>query len=63
MSEKEHTLSEIKTLVRILGTWGDALVPSLNGKEVTASERLRHFVIEANQKFGMTLEEIQEAIK
>lgn len=62
MSEKESVLSEIKTLMRILNTWGNALVPNLNGKETTAQERLRHFVKIATSDRGMTLEEIQAAI-
>jgi hypothetical protein len=61
MSEKEHVLSEIKTLLRILNTWGNTLVPSLDGKEVTAKERLNHFVNRA-QELGMTIDEIEDAI-
>ncbi len=62
MDEKENILSEIKTLVRILNTYGNALVPSLNGKETTAKERLQHFVIQANEKYGMSMDDIQAAI-
>ena len=55
MDEKENILSEIKTLVRILNTYGNALVPSLNGKETRAKERLQHVVIQANEKYGMSM--------
>jgi len=60
---KEMVLSEIKTLVRVLNTWGDVLVPSLEGKEVSAKERLRHFVQRAQEEFNMTIEEIEVAIQ
>lgn len=62
MDEKENILSEIKTLVRILNTYGDALVPSLNGKQTTAKERLQHFVTQAHIKCGMSMEDIEAAI-
>lgn len=62
MSEKENILSEIKTLLRILNTWGNTLVPSLNGQETTAKERLAHFIVRAHDEFGMSLEEIEAAI-
>ena len=62
MNEKEYVLSEIKTLLRILNTWGNTLVPSLEGKEVTAKERLNHFVDRAQKEFGMTIDEIETAI-
>jgi hypothetical protein len=62
MDEKEQALSEIKTLIKILNTWGNTIVPSLNGKETTAHERLFHFVNIAQEKFGMTMKEIGEAI-
>jgi hypothetical protein len=59
---KEHVLSEIKTLLRILNTWGNTLVPSLNGEQISAQERLHHFVSEAQTRFGMSVEEIELAI-
>lgn len=62
MTEKENTLSEIKTLLRILNTWGNTLVPDLNGEQVSARERLTYFVNKAQNEYGMTLEEIQAAI-
>ncbi|TEA78672.1 hypothetical protein [Allopusillimonas ginsengisoli] len=61
-TRKQNVLSEIKTLVRILNTWGNALVPELDGKQVTAQERLSHFVRVAQDEFGMTLDEIDAAI-
>lgn len=62
-SKKQNTLSEIKTLVRILNTWGNTLVPSLEGNEVTAQERLSYFVGVAQEEFGMSMDEIEAAIK
>lgn len=59
---KEHCLSEIKTLLRILNTWGNAFVPDLEGKSVRAQERLTHFVELVQKDYGMTLEEIETAI-
>lgn len=62
MNEQEIVLSEIKTLLRILNTWGNALVPNLGEKEVTAQERLAHFIKRAQNEFGMSLDEIEAAI-
>jgi hypothetical protein len=62
-NERDYVLSEIKTNVRILSTWGDAIAPSLEGKEVTVSERLDHFVKRAQTEFGMSIDEIDNAIR
>lgn len=62
MNRKESVLSEIKTNLRVLKTWGNILVPNLNGKETTAHERLCHFVDIAKTELGMTMEEIDQAI-
>ena len=62
MSEKEIVLSEVKTLVRILNRYGNALVPSLNGKETFAIDRLKHFVGRAESEFGMSMDDVQKAI-
>ena len=61
-TKQQNILSEIKTLVRILNTWGNTLVPDLDGKQVTAHERLTHFVNVAQNEFGMTMDEIESAI-
>lgn len=60
--QKVHVLNEIKTLVRTFHTWGNILVPSLDGKEVTCRQRLSHFIDRAQNEFGMSLDEIKEAI-
>lgn len=62
MNRVESVLSEIKTNLRVLKTWGNILVPSLNGKETTAQERLRHFVDIAQTELGFSMEEIEQAI-
>jgi len=62
MERKEQVLSEIKTLLRILNSWGNAIAPSLNGKEVTCQQRLVHFVDIARNEFGMSVEDIEAAI-
>lgn len=62
MSELNTNLSEIKTLLRILNTHGNVLVPSLNGKQVTAQERLEHFVNKAIEEDSLTMEEIERKI-
>lgn len=61
-NEKQNILSEIKTLCRILITWGNTLVPNLDGKEVFAQERLAHFVERAQNEFKMSIEEIESVI-
>jgi hypothetical protein len=60
--QKDRALSEIKTLVRILNTWGNAIVPSLDGRETTALERLNHFTQLAMTEHGMTMDDIEDAI-
>jgi hypothetical protein len=62
MNRVESVLSEIKTNLRVLKTWGNVLVPSLDGIPTTAQERLRHFVDIAQTELGMTMEEIEQAI-
>lgn len=62
MNERDYILSEIKTNARILNTWGNTIVPALNGKETTAMERLTHFVERAKTELGMSVEEIDAAI-
>lgn len=55
--EKDNALREVRKLINILNTWGDTLVPSLDDKPTTASERLNHFA----QKLidtGMTMDDI-----
>ena len=61
-SEQEMVLNEIKTCFRILNTWGNVLVPNLDGKEVTAQKRLGHFIQRAQKEFGMSIDEIEAAI-
>jgi hypothetical protein len=62
MTRQQSVLSEIKTTLRILNTFGNTLVPSLDGKDTTAHQRMCHFIDIAKTEFGMTLEEIEEAI-
>ena len=63
IDQKQYVLSEIKTNLRILNTWGNVLVPNLDGKETYALDRLTHFVDKARADFGMTVEEIEIAIE
>jgi len=60
-TEKENALREIRKLVDILTSWGNVLVPSLEGKETTARERLIHF-IEKLKADGMSEEDIDREI-
>lgn len=55
-------LSEIKTLLRILNTYGNTIVPSINGKQVNAQERLEYFVNKAIEEDGLNMEEIERLI-
>lgn len=62
MEEKAYILSEIKTLIGILNTWGNIFVPNVEGKEARAYDRLVYFCDKAQREYGMTIEEIGEAI-
>ena len=63
MTDKEYVLSQIKTVFRILNTYGNCLVPSLPGKEETyAKDRLTFFVEKAQEEYKMSLDEIDIAI-
>lgn len=57
-SEQDNALREIRKLINILETYGNCLVPSLDNKETTALERLKHF-IEKVTGWGYDLDEIQ----
>lgn len=61
--EREYVLTEIKTVLGILNTWGNVLVPSLDGKDTTAHQRLQHFIKRAQTEFEMTLDEIEAAVQ
>jgi hypothetical protein len=55
--ETETQLLEVRKLLNILQTWGNILVPSIEGKETYASERLQYVVDKLLAK-GMTMDEI-----
>lgn len=62
--EQNHVLSEIKTCMKLINALGgNCIGPSLNGQEMTLTDRLSHFLKRATSEFGMSLEEINEATR
>jgi hypothetical protein len=60
---KDHILREIRKLINILQTWGNVLVPTIEGqKETTAQERLVWVIGRAKADYGMTVEDIEVGI-
>lgn len=56
--EKINALREVRKLISILNTYGNCLVPSLNGKDTTAQQRLNFFV-EKLLATGLTIDDIE----
>ena len=63
-NSKEHCLREVRKLIEIMNTWGNPLVPTLEGQsETTAQERLFHFLgILKDEHEIVTEEQIYEGI-
>lgn len=59
---KEHALLECRKLIDVLNIYGNILVPELNGRPTTATERLKHFADYLINNYNMTLEDIDREI-
>jgi fructosamine-3-kinase len=57
----DNDLLEVKKLLNILENHGNVIVPSLNGKETLASQRLGYFVDRLKQR-GMTMQDISNEV-
>ncbi len=59
--EKDNALREIRKLLHILNTWGNVLVPSLNGKDTSAEERL-NFMVYKLTATGLSYDDIDNML-
>jgi hypothetical protein len=61
---KERLFREARKIVDVLSNWGNCLVPSIfeDGSDTSARQRLVWLVVGAEEKFGMSMEDIQEGI-
>ena len=61
---KDHIFREARKLVDILNKFGNCIVPSIhkNGKDTSAKERLAWILKEANNKYGLQIDDVQAGI-
>lgn len=64
MKKQEALFAEVRTLLNTLQTWGNILVPPIEGQtETTAQEKLQYVVDKLQTEHKFTMEEIESNIK